>query len=133
MALIGETKMTTPSDCVSRKETWAEDRRVRFEKELERLGWVKALTGGERFLGRQMPDKRRFVKGNKALMVDDFGAFAFEFMVYPGYSPDCLDGTITGVWRRTHGISDDEIDASPEGFLWFYNGEKLDLRSGMWV
>ncbi len=122
-----------PSDSVSRKETWAEDRRARFETELLRLGWIKALTGGERFLNRQMPDERRFVKGNKALMVDDFGAFAYEFMVYPGYSPDCLDGTITGVWRRILGISDDEIDKSPQGYLHFCDGPKLDLKMGEWV
>ncbi len=120
--------MTTPTECVSRKETWAEDRRARFEAELLEYGWVKRQIEGERFLGRQMPNERRFVKGNKALMVDDFGAFAYEFIVNPNY----LDGAVTGTWRRVHGISDDLIDASPEGFLWFYNGEKLDLRSGMW-
>ncbi len=120
--------MTYQTEVVSRKETWAEDRRARFEKELERLGWVKPLTGGERFLNRQMPDEIRFVKGDKALMVDDFGAFVYELKVSCN-SPDGAPGT----WRRVHGISDDLIEASPEGYLHFTKGPKLDLKSGEWV
>ncbi len=124
-----ENHIHRPTDCVSRKETWAGEKRARFEAEIVRLGWIKALTGGEMFLGRQMPDEMRFVKGNKALVVDDFGAFAYEFIVNPNY----LDGAVTGTWRRVHGISDDLIEKSPEGFLWFYNGEKLNLRNGEWM
>ncbi len=113
--------ITRPTECVSRKETWAEDRRVHFEQSLLGYGWVKGQVKGEMFLNRQMPDEIRFVKGDKALFIDDFGAFVFM--------PNYFDGA----WQRTHGISDDEIDKSPQGHLHFCDGPKLDLKSGLWV
>ncbi len=113
-----ENHIHRPTDCVSRKETWAEDRRAWFEKELERLGWVKKTIRGEYFGGRQMPSEIRYCKDAPtlpALYIDDFGAFLYE------------NG------QRTHGISDDEIDKSPQGYLHFYDGPKLDLKNGIWV
>ncbi len=107
-----------PTDCVSRKETWAEDRRARFEQTLLGYGWVKKTIRGEEFLGRRMPSEIRYCKDTAtlpALYVDDFGIFLYE------------NG------QRTHGISDDEIDKSPQGYLHFCDGPKLDLKSGEWV
>ncbi len=120
--------ITRPPESVSFKSPWSEFNRGRFEAELLRLGWVYAVVQGECFLGRQMPDERRWIKGDKALMVDDFGAFLFQFIVNPNY----LDGVLGGNWQRVDGISDDAIDASPEGYLHFDSGRKLDLKKGKW-
>ncbi len=117
------------TEVVSRKETWAEDRRARFEQSLLDYGWAKGQVRGEKFLGRQMPDEMRFVKGGVSLHVDDGGAFLYEFIVHPHY----LDGAVSGTWKRTKGISDNLVDASPPGFLRFFNRKKLDLATGLWV
>ncbi len=61
----------------SQKFDWDAERRGRFEQELINFGWIYSQVRGERFLGRQMPSEGRFVKGVKALMVDDGGCFIF--------------------------------------------------------
>ncbi len=99
----------------SQKLDWDVVKRRLFEEELVRFGWVKSQVRGEKFLGRQMPDEGRFVKGDKALFVDDNGCFAYEY------------------GHRIGGISNEEIDASDQDYLCFNYGRRLDLKSGKWV
>ncbi len=105
---------------------WDSIKRGLFEKELRRLGWIKGRVQGEWFLGRQMPDEVRFTKQGTALYIDDHGALIYEYIVHPHY----LDGAILGIWKRTQGISDEMVEKSPEGFLYFHNGKRLNLKTG---
>ncbi len=90
---------------MAEKTPWSTERRPRFEKELQNHGWFPNWTQGE----------RRFAKEGKSIYVDDGGLFVYE----------------NGV--RVLGLSDDLVDASPVGFLHFYHGEILDLKTGGWV
>ena len=99
----------------SPKLDWDDERRARFEQELIGFGWIYSQVRGERFLGRQMPSEKRFLKGDKALFVDNFGVFLYEY------------------GHRIAGISDERIDASDPGYLYFNYGRKLCLKTGGWV